>query len=426
MSGTQPPFDPPADQAAAEARLQSTEIPKPVLEVVRELQSLGHAAVVVGGCVRDSLLGRSVSDWDVTTSARPEQVIAGFRRTIPTGLEHGTVTVLVGRTSPKTHVEVTTFRGEGGYVDGRRPDQIVFLDELVGDLERRDFTINALAWDPIAGRLTDAFGGLQDLRQGSIRAVGDARTRLREDGLRTMRAVRFAATLEFSIEAATAAAIPQALDVFEKVSRERVRVELVKLLAARRCAIGLSAMVSTQLWDKVLAPLPAGAQAQAIADAAAISHERPFVRLAALLRPSEVPAELRAAVLDALKLSRRERVLIDALHGRARVALEAAETPPAIRKAVAQLGIERLEDVIEYSRSAAERADQWRRACEGAVLESGQMAVRGRDLIAAGIAAPGPELGRLMARLFDACLDDPSINDEASLLDLARRCAGQP
>src|SRR5688572_6364226 len=178
----------PADADAAAAVLARADVPDAIATVARRLQEAGHAAVLVGGAVRDALLGLPVADWDVASSATPDEVTALFRRTIPTGVQHGTVTVLVA-TGKRSHaaVEVTTFRGEGEYVDGRRPQSVHFHRSLVDDLARRDLTINAFAWDPVRSNFTDPFGGLADLRDGIVRAVGDPVARFCEDGLRTMR-----------------------------------------------------------------------------------------------------------------------------------------------------------------------------------------------------------------------------------------------
>jgi tRNA nucleotidyltransferase (CCA-adding enzyme) len=176
--------------------MKPSDVAAPALEVCRRLAAAGHTAHVVGGCVRDVLLGRPAKDWDVATSALPEEVQKIFRRTIPTGIAHGTITVLVG----KEHVEVTTYRGEGAYSDARRPDHVVFGVTLEEDLARRDFTVNAIAYDPLGDVLVDPFGGRIDLDARLLRAVGDPEARFREDGLRVMRAVRFAATLELAIE----------------------------------------------------------------------------------------------------------------------------------------------------------------------------------------------------------------------------------
>ena len=199
------------------------------------------------------------ADFDVATDARPEAVIDlfGHSYAIPTGLKHGTVTVVTG-SSPPRHVEVTTFRGEGDYLDGRRPSSVTYVKSLEDDLARRDFTMNAIAFDPLSGAIADPFDGRGDLARRLVRAVGDPVARFREDGLRPMRAVRQAAQLGFEVEPPTRAAIPQTLDVFRKVSAERVRDELLKLLAAPQPSRGLELMRTTGLLGEVIPELLEG------------------------------------------------------------------------------------------------------------------------------------------------------------------------
>src|SRR5438067_2184022 len=196
-------------------------VPPAVMGVLRTLRGAKKQAWLAGGAVRDLLRiagGEQLTppqDFDVATDARPEEVQRLFPRTAPTGIAHGTVTVLADQ---QHKVEVTTFRGEGPYLDGRRPSSVVFLGDIEGDLARRDFTVNAMAWDPVAGELRDPFGGARDLRQGLLRAVGEPLDRFREDGLRPLRAVRFASTLRLALDLRTERAIPQALEVFARVA----------------------------------------------------------------------------------------------------------------------------------------------------------------------------------------------------------------
>ena len=199
--------------------------PAPVAACCGALRRAGYEACPVGGCVRDLLLGRAPGDWDIATSARPEAVTARFERTVPTGLKHGTVTVLLGGMA----LEVTTFRGESGYSDGRHPDRVTFGVGLREDLARRDFTINAMALAP-DGSVLDPFGGRADLARRLIRCVGEPERRFTEDALRMLRAVRFAAQLGFSLEARTAAALASCAPLLERVSGERIRAELEKTL----------------------------------------------------------------------------------------------------------------------------------------------------------------------------------------------------
>lgn len=199
--------------------------PEYVQECLETFWRAGFAAHPVGGCVRDTLLGRAPEDWDVATSARPEQTMGLFGHTIPTGAAHGTVTVVLDGGT----IEATTFRREGGYADGRHPDSVAFDVGLTGDLARRDFTVNAMAFGP-GGEVIDPFGGQKDLHERLIRAVGDPLERFREDALRILRAVRFAAQLGFTIEPATAAAMEACAPGLSAVSAERVVTELEKAL----------------------------------------------------------------------------------------------------------------------------------------------------------------------------------------------------
>lgn len=202
-------------------------LPQDVIKIIERLESCGHEAYAVGGCVRDSILGKEPADWDITTSASPEEVKALFAHTIDTGIAHGTVTIMCG----KCGYEVTTYRIDGEYKDGRHPESVAFTNLLSEDLRRRDFTINAMAYNQTEG-LVDLFGGMQDLQDGVIRCVGEATERFSEDALRMLRAVRFAAQLGFSIDKATYDAICALAPTIARVSMERIMVELVKLLTS--------------------------------------------------------------------------------------------------------------------------------------------------------------------------------------------------
>lgn len=404
-------------------------IPEAILAVLHTLARAGFHGVVVGGAVRDALLGVGEGDWDVASNATPEEVMRLFPRTIPTGIEHGTVTVMCGRGDDRHAIELTTFRGEGAYHDGRRPSEVRFLRELTDDLARRDLTINAFAWDPVNEVFTDAFGGLEDLRVGLIRAVGDAATRFAEDGLRTMRAVRFAATMGFCLAPETEAAIVGALDVFDKVSRERVRVELFKLLGAERPSLGLVPMAGTGLWDRVLAPLEPEVRDEAIVACDRLPP-RPVLRLARLLWPVRHDREQVAAIVEALRPSREERTcvlrltddVVDELALTAELD-DVALRGPALRRLVAALGLAYLDDACALLELDVGRRAAIADALTGAVLTSAQLAIKGRDLIAAGIGKPGPQLGQLIEGLLEWVLDDPSRNEIEQLLDRARSLA---
>lgn len=229
-------------------------LPKKVDYILKKLQEQGFEAYVVGGCVRDALLGKEPEDWDITTSAKPEQVKETFRRTIDTGIQHGTVTVMI----EKEGFEVTTYRIDGDYEDSRHPAEVQFTSDLIEDLKRRDFTINAMAYNEEEG-LVDAFSGAGDLKNGIIRCVGDSIERFSEDALRILRAVRFAGQLDFEIEEKTKQAIVELSPNLEKISAERIRVELDKLLCSKRpehlltaCELGITRIVLPE-FDKMIA-----------------------------------------------------------------------------------------------------------------------------------------------------------------------------
>ena len=203
-------------------------IPENVEWIIRELMAHGFEAYAVGGCVRDSVLGREPEDWDITTSAKPEQVKQIFHRTVDTGIEHGTVTVLID----KEAYEVTTYRVDGEYEDHRHPKEVTFTASLEEDLKRRDFTINAMAYNPQTG-LVDIFEGIDDLNKKIIRCVGNPRERFDEDALRILRAIRFSAQLGFEIDNMTKEAMTEKAETLRDVSAERIRIELVKLLVSK-------------------------------------------------------------------------------------------------------------------------------------------------------------------------------------------------
>lgn len=203
------------------------QLPETVHHIIEIIQAAGYEAYAVGGCIRDSILGKEPNDWDITTSAKPEEVKRLFKRTIDTGIQHGTVTVVI----EKECFEVTTYRIDGKYEDSRHPKEVTFTSDLAEDLRRRDFTINAIAYNEKDG-LIDLFGGIRDMEEGIIRCVGDARERFGEDALRMMRAVRFSAQLGYRIEEKTKEAIKELAPTLQKISAERIQAELVKLLVS--------------------------------------------------------------------------------------------------------------------------------------------------------------------------------------------------
>jgi tRNA nucleotidyltransferase (CCA-adding enzyme) len=439
------------DDADARRRLAAA-VPANVREVCATLARAGHQAVTVGGAVRDALLGRAPGDWDVATSAHPDQVLALFKRTIPTGLQHGTVTIVTGR-GEASHVEVTTYRGEGAYTDARRPDHVTFGVPLVDDLARRDFRVNAMAYDPAADALIDPYAGLVDLDERLLRAVGptgdvyaDAVARFTEDGLRVMRAVRFAAVLEFALDPETERGIAPALPSLAKVSKERVSDELDKLLAAPRPSRGLAIAERTGIVALILPELDAaltrwgevrGGRAAAVtAWLARVDAATPRARLAALLvelgDPGAEP-RYRAAdtaarvddVLRALKFSNQEAASAAQLASIARAVERADLTPPEVRRLFSQVGRDHAAGAIELWRAHAPAhvdaiAEGERILRAGEPLTVKDLAVTGKQLMDALDLAPGPVVGRLLGLLLDRVLVEPQLNTREQLVALAR------
>lgn len=412
-------------------------VPANVRAVCRTLARAGHQAVAVGGAVRDALLGRTPGDWDVATAALPDEVIALFPHVIPTGLQHGTVTIVTGR-GEDTHVEVTTFRGEGEYTDARRPDSVTFGVPLVDDLARRDLRVNAMAYDVEADRLIDPYRGLDDLRARVLRAVGptgdvyaDAVARFREDGLRVMRAVRFAATLEFALDPDTARGIEPALGSLARVSRERVCEELRKILGARAPSRALAPARATGILRTIAPAVDAmvadDARAAAwLARIDALDRAATAVRLAAFfLDPAAAPAaalarDVEAATeqaLRALKFSNEEIKLAAPLASSAGALRREAWTDAEVRGVLSALGRERVAPALALWAGTPLGARA--AAVQGDPIVAGELAIAGSDLIAAGIPA-GPRIGQLLRALLARVLADPALNTKPQLLAIAR------
>ncbi len=423
------------------AALARARFPEPVLDVLRRLDAAGHRSWLVGGAVRDLLLHRprDATDFDVATPATPDEVGRLFRRVVPTGIEHGTVSVLTHHGA----VEVTTFRGEGEYRDGRRPERVVFHRDLEADLARRDFTMNALAFDPIAPEFRDPFRGRADMRRRLVRAVGDPADRFGEDGLRAMRAVRFAAQLGYGLDPRTRAAIPGALGIVRKVSTERIAEELTRLAVAPEAGRGIALMRRTGLLEVVLPDL-AALPAPRIRHAAAVADRAPSdpaVRLAALLHG--LPAARAGAILASLRMSRRvsdEAEALVAAHrcllggGRRPFPSEAADlrrwlssvTPGRVTAVLALLDAEA--GALPRSRVRRARAEVRRFRARIEEVRSGKPALTTSDLALDGRAVmealgvgPGPHVGEALRHLLDRVLEDPALNSPGPLADLARR-----
>ncbi len=437
-------------------------IPQPVEEILSALEAAGFPAVVVGGCVRDSLLGKTPHDWDVATAARPEemkQALSQFRLA-ETGIRHGTLTVR----NQGEAVETTTFRQDGSYGDSRHPDTVTFTRSLETDLSRRDFTVNAMAYSPKRG-LVDLFGGQEDLQAKVLRCVGDPEQRFTEDALRIVRAMRFSAVLDFSIEPATGEAILAQKERLRYLARERIADELKKLLCAPGAARILGAFAPA-VWEMIPELEPCFGQQQYNPHhfgtvwehtLAALEHAEPIlpVRLAVLLHDIGKPAcfsreengvghfyghaakstEIADAVCRSLRLDNalRERVmLLVRYHDGPMIGNE-----KLIRRRLRQLGEEAFFQLLAVQTAdtlgqaepyRSQRLPQLAQVGELArqilaerpCLTMDALAISGRDLIAAGM-NPGPEMGRVLRRLLEAVSEGELDNTSAVLLNYAQQ-----
>ena len=385
-----------------------------VLEVLRRA---GHKAYLVGGCVRDSLAGRTPQDWDICTSARPRQTMElfGTERCIPTGLQHGTVTVRQG----EGLYEVTTFRVEEGYSDGRHPDRVSFVGEVEADLARRDFTINAMAYAPGEG-LIDPFGGREDLLvRRLVRAVGDPVRRFAEDGLRILRLYRFGAREQLAVEPATGRAAIAERARLDCVSAERIWQELYKLLAAPRPGLWMPPEILGQVlpWLDTAGQPARYAASLAVVDAL---PPDPLVRLAALLAPAG-PGAARQAV-NALRCSRAQGEEVCALAADSALPLTGEPLRLQARRLLARMDARRAGRLLALRRGQtgdegfARLAGEVRRLeQEGACCRVGQLAVNGKDLLALGV-RPGPGVGRLLEAALQQVIEEKLPNQHDPLL----------
>ncbi len=421
------------------------------------LHAAGYAAYAVGGCVRDSLLGRTAHDWDLCTSALPQQVMElfGTEQCIPTGLQHGTVTIKYGGQL----YETTTFRTEGSYTDGRHPDEVQFVPDVREDLARRDFTINAMAYNAAEG-LVDPFGGQADLQNGLLRAVGEPQQRFTEDALRILRLYRFAARFGFALDAATARAARQLAPHLDCISAERIQEELAKLLAAPQPGAYLEpAVLAVVLPELTPAALEA---AKPVVDACPAGEENLPVRWAALLGTLG-EADTRR-VLKRLRCSNacieETAVLVretagegvcgsfllghESGHSIARPTACGSRVPPqrtvlgetlthagevAIRQLLGRYGLCTVERLCAlcaalHPQAASECALAAQRArqleADGVCCRVSQLAVNGRDLMAAGIPA-GPTLRRVLETLLDGVIRAEYPNEKPVLLAAAQK-----
>ena len=439
------------------------ELPSKVKQIINMLETAGYEAYAVGGCVRDSLMHRTPQDWDVTTSARPEAVKSLFARTIDTGIQHGTVTVMLGHEG----FEVTTYRIDGVYEDARHPKEVAFTGSLTEDLKRRDFTINAMAYNERAG-LVDIFDGLKDLRRRVIRCVGDPKERFTEDALRMLRAVRFGAQMDFSIEDGTKRAIELLAPSLKKISAERIQAELVKLLVSEHPEevrtlrdTGISREIFPWLDDMFETPQNNPHHCYNVGEhtlhALMNIPADKTLRLTMLFHDMAKPhclttdtkgiyhfrghpqegASMAQMVMRRLKFD-------NATIGRvSRLILWHDDNPPLtlpnVRRALNRIGPDCFPDLFLVKRADTMGKSLYRREnklayiqayedmyrqimTDGDCISLKELAVTGSDLIAAGL-KPGRGIGDMLAYLLSLVLEDPACNTKEFLIEKVKERA---
>lgn len=438
-------------------------IPAGARYIVDTIQAAGYEAYVVGGCVRDSVLGREPQDWDIATSARPEQIKALFPRTIDTGLRHGTVTVMRGRVG----YEVTTYRIDGKYEDGRHPREVAFTVDLEEDLKRRDFTINAMAYNEEEG-LIDLFGGMEDIEAGIIRCVGNPAERFGEDALRILRAIRFSAQLGYPIDSFAEEEIRRLAPTLERISAERIQAELVKMLISPHpdylrdaYRLGVTrvflpefdqAMETKQrhphhaysVGEHILHSLQ-GVRADRVLRLAMLFHDigKPATRTADedgtthFHGHAAVGANMAKEILRRLKFDNDTTVMVSRLVMYHDYGNSLEPTMKLLRQSINKIGEDAFPLLFEVKyadlcaqsdylrQEKLERLNRWRQFYER-VIEERQcvslktLAVTGSDLIAVGM-KPGREMGRVLQSLLELVLEEPSRNTAEELIEEARK-----
>lgn len=437
-------------------------IPPSVRDLLEALWRDGHAAYVVGGSVRDVLMGRPATDWDLATSALPDRTEALFERTL---YENEFGTVAVATDDPAVgEVEITTFRSDHDYADFRRPHRVEFSDSIRLDLARRDVTVNAIAWGAEAGRspaLLDPYAGQADIAARTLRTVGDPHARFEEDALRMLRVVRFAATLGFSVDPGTLAGISARADLVRHLSGERIATELAKLLAAERPSVGLRLMADTGLLGAISPELAAqpGVPQNKIAGEDLWDHtlravdaarsEPSYIRLAALLHDIAKPATMADGrfighevvgermvheLLERLRWPRHERDRIALIVRHHMYGYTSSWSDAAVRRFIAKVGVDALDDLFLLreadnvgsgrARDGGRLGDIRRRVADqlagGLVLDLHGLAVDGDVLMRELDVPPGPGLGRLLDGLLERVIADPATNQRSTLLAIAR------
>jgi putative nucleotidyltransferase with HDIG domain len=438
------------------------KVPKILHDFGDTFHEYGHECYLVGGAIRNMIAGFEVTDYDFATDARPEEVMSLFKRVIPTGIKHGTVTVLYRH----YNFEVTTYRTEGAYSDNRRPDTIEYLPSIEEDLKRRDFTINSLALDLYSGELKDLHGGREDIRRGLIRAIGNAVERFEEDPLRIMRACRFTAQLEFSIEPETFDASVGLSRRIRSVSAERIRDEFEKILLSDTPSKGILAMDATGILEEIIPELSEGKglEQKGFHDfdvfthslfACDSAHKDLILRLAALFhdlgkprsvsyddrgvpsfhRHEQLSADMTRRILDRLKFPRAVERSVCHLIEQHMFHYQEEWTDSAVRRFISRVGKDAIGRLFQLRIADAEgmserrvhpfKLDELKNRVDRVIAEDNaftvkDLAVDGNDLSREAGIPRGPEMGVVLDFLLESVLDDPEQNSREKLLEIAR------
>ena len=387
------------------------QYPQYVAEIIDRLEAQGFEAYIVGGSVRDTVMGREPNDYDVATSALPDETLEVFRdmRTIPTGIKHGTITVI----SEGHPIEITTFRIDGEYKDSRRPESVSFTTRITEDLSRRDFTVNAMAYNKRRG-LVDPFSGIEDISKKSIKAVGDAQKRFSEDALRIMRAFRFSAQLGFDIDAKTLSAAIDLRDDLSQIARERITAEFLKLISSNFPEKPLKIMRETEIMPFIFKGyLPSNELIEAMCRA----ERSEKIRLAILL--SQASDDQKASILSDLRLSTKLSSNILLISKKSAVALSGDDV--CARRLIGGSG-ELLEDVLSAADTLGNLDKEFEKKVRENLLkkpctQTSELAINGSDLVKLGIR--GHAIGETLKKLLDEVIATPSANDKKILLHIA-------
>lgn len=438
------------------------ELPKNVLIICTKLHENNFKAYVVGGSIRDLIIGKPVYDFDIATDATPSQISSLFEKVIPTGIDFGTVTIILNG----ENFEVTTFRCEERYSDGRHPDKISFATNIEDDLSRRDFTVNAIAYDPISNNIIDPFNGQDDLKRKLIRCVGDPILRFNEDGLRPMRACRFAAKLNFEIEKNTFNAINKTLDIFKKVAPERIHDEIIKMLSSSLPSIGLEYMRKSGLLEIVMPELLEGLGIEqpkpyhvydvyyhGIYSCDYGPKENPILRLALLLHDiakpmckkdmtfynhEKVGAKIAIDILKRLKFSSSDQEFVENLITNHMFNYDSTWTDSAVRRFIKRVGLDTVEDLFSLriadmdamnKITSSGYLDELRNRIAKVIadenaLDVSDLKISGTDLMMELNIKEGPLVGKTLNYLLEKVLDDPGLNGREKLIELAKEFAG--